>query len=71
MKHLFKNLQNTDDAKALYRQLCKAHHPDLHPDNPNATAEMQEINAAFDEYCATHIADEMRERYAAKGWTEP
>ena len=71
MKNYFSQCRTTDDAKTLYRQLCKAHHPDLHADDPSATATMQAINAAYDLFCAAHIGDEMRERYKAQGWTEP
>ena len=38
-----------DDAKALekaFRKAVKAHHPDLHPDNPDAQAQFREIVAA-------------------------
>lgn len=37
-----------DEIKRAYRQKAKECHPDLHPDDPNATAKMNEINEAYD-----------------------
>jgi curved DNA-binding protein CbpA len=37
-----------EDIKRAYRRLAKQYHPDLHPDDPNANARMQEINEAYD-----------------------
>lgn len=37
-----------DEIKKAYRQLAKKYHPDLHPDDPNATKRMNEINEAYD-----------------------
>lgn len=36
-----------DEIKKAYRLLVKKYHPDLHPDNKDATAEMQLINEAY------------------------
>lgn len=37
-----------EEIKKAYRQKGKEFHPDLHPDDPNATAKMAEINEAYD-----------------------
>jgi len=37
-----------DEIKSAYRRLAKQYHPDLHPNDPNAAARMNEINAAYD-----------------------
>ena len=37
-----------DEIKKAYRQMAKKYHPDLHPDDPNATTRMNEINEAYD-----------------------
>lgn len=37
-----------DEIKKAYRQMAKKYHPDLHPDDPNATKRMNEINEAYD-----------------------
>ena len=39
----FKDCQNLDEAKSLYKKLARQHHPDLGGD----TATMQEINAEY------------------------
>ena len=44
----FQNIDCIEELKQQYRALCKAHHPDLHPENPAATVEMQEINGEFE-----------------------
>jgi len=36
----------TKDIKAAYRKLARKHHPDLHPDDPNAKKNFQQINEA-------------------------
>ena len=38
---------NPSEIKAAYRKLVKRFHPDLHPNNPEATAKMQLINEAY------------------------
>jgi hypothetical protein len=35
-----------EDLKKRYRELSKQWHPDLHPENPDAKKQMQELNAA-------------------------
>lgn len=37
-----------EDIKKAYRRMAKKYHPDLHPDDPDATAKMNEINEAYD-----------------------
>lgn len=37
-----------DEIKKAYRQMAKKYHPDTHPDDPNATKRMNEINEAYD-----------------------
>lgn len=37
-----------DEIKKAYRQMAKKYHPDLHPNDPNATKRMNEINEAYD-----------------------
>ena len=37
-----------DEIKKAYRQMAKINHPDLHPNDPDAVARMNEINEAYD-----------------------
>lgn len=37
-----------EEIKKAYRQMAKKYHPDLHPDDPNASQKMNEINEAYD-----------------------
>lgn len=37
-----------DEIRAAYRRLVRDHHPDLHPDRPDAHARMQELNEAYE-----------------------
>lgn len=38
-----------NEIKSAYRRLAKQYHPDLHPNDPNAAARMNEINAAYEQ----------------------
>ena len=38
-----------DEIKSAYRRLAKQYHPDLHPNDPDAAARMNEINAAYEQ----------------------
>lgn len=37
-----------EEIKKAYRRKAKEYHPDLHPDDPNATKKMNEVNEAYD-----------------------
>lgn len=37
-----------DEIRKAYRNLVRAHHPDLHPDDAGATRRAQEINEAYE-----------------------
>ena len=37
-----------DEIKKAYRQCAKKYHPDLHPNDPEATRKMNEANEAYD-----------------------
>lgn len=37
-----------DEIKKAYRRKAKEYHPDLHPNDPNASRKMNEINEAYD-----------------------
>lgn len=37
-----------EEIKRAYRKKAKENHPDLHPNDPNATSRMNEINEAYD-----------------------
>lgn len=43
----FNGCTTAEAVKKMYRDLCKAYHPDLHPGEANETA-MKEINAEYD-----------------------
>ena len=52
-----------DEIKKAYRKKAKECHPDLHPDDPNANARMQQVNEAYDMLCNP-------EKYAARQQTQ-
>lgn len=37
-----------DEIKKAYRKKAKEYHPDLHPNDPNASLKMNEVNEAYD-----------------------
>lgn len=37
-----------DEIKKAYRQMAKKYHPDLHPNDPDAAKQMNDINEAYD-----------------------
>ena len=37
-----------EEIKKAYRKKAKEYHPDLHPNDPNATKKMNEVNEAYD-----------------------
>ncbi len=37
-----------DEVKKAYRKMAKLYHPDMHPNDPNASKKMNEINEAYD-----------------------
>lgn len=54
----FENVQTLDEAKKLYYALSKKLHPDLNPDNTNATKDFQAMNNEYDYFCATFSGEE-------------
>lgn len=42
---------SSEEIKKAYRKKAKEYHPDLHPNDPNATEKMNEINEAYDMLC--------------------
>ncbi|WP_458407138.1 DnaJ domain-containing protein [Anaerotignum sp.] len=39
---------SAEDIKKAYRHMAKVYHPDLHPNDPDITEKMNEINEAYD-----------------------
>lgn len=72
VQEYFKDCMTEEQLKARHRELVVKMHPDKNPDNPNATAEFQEMQAQYDErlaelhgdYRASAKGRERRERYA-------
>lgn len=56
--HGFKGM-NSDDMKKSYKRLARAMHPDVNPNNPNATRDMQILNAEFSHWYAISARDEV------------
>ncbi len=46
-RQYFTTCDTVEKIKSRYRELAKAHHPDLNPDDPTATETMKAINAAY------------------------
>ena len=58
-----------EEIKKAYRQCAKKYHPDLHPDDPEATRKMNEANEAYDmlmnpEKYASKRAEQERQQQA-------
>lgn len=57
-----------EEIKKAYRKKAKEFHPDLHPDDPNATKKMNEVNEAYDmltnpeKYAARRAQEQGRNR---------
>nr|WP_250807771.1 DnaJ C-terminal domain-containing protein [Neorhizobium tomejilense] len=58
-----------DDVTAAFRRLAKGCHPDLHPNDPDATARFTVINEAYKTLLAAF--DEPRDRRTTSGPNEP
>lgn len=72
MENYFADCMNEEQLKARYRELCVRMHPDRNQDNPNATAEFQEMQQQYEErkaelqgdYTKARKGRERREREA-------
>ena len=53
-----------EEIKKAYRTLAKKYHPDLHPNDPAASAKMNEINAAYDILSKPHSRTNSYDRQA-------
>lgn len=58
----FKDCMNEEQLKARYRELCVKMHPDKNTDNPNATAEFQEMQQQYEERKAELAGDYTKAR---------
>ncbi|MCR5451763.1 MAG: DnaJ domain-containing protein [Lachnospiraceae bacterium] len=56
-----------EEIKKAYRSLAKKYHPDLHPNDPEASSKMNEINAAYDILSKPH-SDTYSQRQSAYGY---
>lgn len=58
-----------DEIKKAYRQCAKKYHPDLHPNDPEATRKMNEANEAYDmlmnpeKYAAKRAQQQQQRQY--------
>ena len=72
MENYFADCMNEEQLRAKYRELCIKMHPDRNADNPDATAEFQEMQAQYEErkaelngdYSKSRKGRERREREA-------
>lgn len=55
MQNKFRQCTTLEELKREYKRMALAHHPDLHPDDPNATRTMQEINQDYTAAAAVMI----------------
>lgn len=62
MKSYFDDCMNEEQLKARYRELCVKMHPDKNTDNPNATAEFQEMQQQYEERKAELAGDYSKSR---------
>ena len=58
----FKDCMTEEQLKARYRELCVRMHPDRNQDNPNATAEFQEMQQQYEERKAELAGDYTKAR---------
>ena len=58
----FDDCMNEEQLKARFKELAKKLHPDLNPDNPNATAEFQEMQSQYEERKAELSGDYSKAR---------
>ncbi len=57
-----------EEIKKAYRKKAKEYHPDLHPDDPNASQKMNEINEAYDMLNNPEKYEKQRNPYAGYGY---
>ena len=58
----FDDCMNEEQLKTRYRDLCVKMHPDKNTDNPNATAEFQEMQQQYEERKAELAGDYTKAR---------
>lgn len=63
IQEYFKDCMNEEQLRARHRELVVRMHPDRNPDNPNATAEFQEMQSQYEERLASAKGRERRQRY--------
>lgn len=62
MKSYFDDCMTEEQLKARYRELCVKMHPDKNTDNPNATAEFQDMQQQYEERKAELAGDYTKAR---------